>query len=170
MFTTEQLGEAPKPVDEKWMANLVFKTRSLKPRVIRQREPAYKPALNADSIARLQAARPKGAKRYERSGRLKVKFTLKVAERANAIRRMDLDADVPDLSVATRAPAKLSLEKAWFYKDDPVVRDAVELGQIMRRAFPFKTPAQFRALAKGESADAFRKFIGGVTLKEVPRR
>lgn len=166
----KELGAPAKPTDPKWMAGLVFATRRLTPRSIGRREPAYKPPLNAESIARLQAARPKGGRRYATDRRIGVKFTLRVDEAKNAIRRLDLDAELPVLKNATKAPASLTLEKAWFYKDDPVVRDSVELGQIMRRGFPFRTPVEFRDIAEGKKVDGFRRFIGRVRVREVPRK
>ena len=166
----EALGEPARPTEPKWMAGLVLKTQKIAPRTIGRREPAYKPPLNAEAIARLQAARPKGGKRYATERRIGVKFTLQVALPKSALRRMDLDAELPKLKRAAKAPARLTLEQAWFYKDDPLVRDAVELGQIMRRGFPFRTPAEFRDIAEGKKVDAFRRFVGGVRLKEVPRK
>lgn len=165
----EKLDGPVKPTDPEWMAELVFTVRKIKPRTIGNRTPAYKPPLNADAIKRLQAARPEGTKRYPGKRRLPVRFSLKVAPPKDTIRRMDLDAELPELKPAARPTKTLTLEKAWFYKDDPVVRDAVELGQIMRRGFPFATPAQFREIAAGKKVDAFRNFVRGVTLKEVKR-
>lgn len=163
----EQLGELAKPLDAAWMAGLVFQRREIAPRTIGKRVPSYKPALNAAAIERLQAARPAGRQRYAGERLSKVRFSLKVAPERRAVRRMDLDADLPPLKPAAKAPARLTLEQAWFYKDDPVVRDAVELGQIMRRGFPFRTPAEFRDIAGAKRVDAFRRFVRGVHLKEA---
>lgn len=163
----EALGEKAKPTDEAWMADLVFRKRKIEPRDIGSGEPAYKPALNAASVERLQKARPKATKRYSGQRRSKVQFSLTVAPPSNTLRRMDLDADVPDMKPAAKAPKSLTLEEAWFYKDDAIVKEAVELGQIMRRGFPFRTPAEFRAIAKGEKVDAFRRFVRAVRIREV---
>ncbi len=161
------LGEVPKPTDPKWLANLVFSIRELEPRQVGKREPAYKEPLNEAAIKRLQAARPKGGQRYAGERQLPVRFSLQLEKPKSAIRRMDLDADLPDLKKASRKPASLSVEQAWFYKDDPVVRDAVELGQIMHRGFPFRTPAEFRKIEAGETVDGFRKFVRSVRVKQV---
>lgn len=165
----KELGEPARPTDAAWMANLVFRTRQLAPRQIGKQEPAYRAPLNAKTIERLQKARPKGGARYATERRLPVRFSLKIEKPRSAIRRMDLDAELPELKPAARAPKSLSLEQAWFYKDDPIVRDAVELGQIMRRGFPFRTPAEFRKIEAGEMVDGFRKFVRGVTVKQFPR-
>ncbi|WP_299964311.1 hypothetical protein [uncultured Roseobacter sp.] len=166
----EELGETAQPTTPEWMANLVFEIRKMEPRQIGKREPAYRAPLNAASIERLQKARPKGASRYGSDKRLPVRFTLQLEKPRSAIRRMDLDADVPALKKATRKPARLSVEEAWFYKDDPIVRDAVELGQIMQRGFPFRTPAEFRKLEAAETVDGFRRFIRNVRVKQVKAR
>lgn len=163
----ESLGEPAKPTDPKWMANLVFEVRAIAPRQIGKREPAYKEPINADSIKRLQGKRPKGGPRYSADRRLPVRFSLKLARPKSAIRRMDLDAELPTLKPRARPPARLTLEEAWFYKDDPVVRDAVELGQIMRRGFPFRTPAEFRKIEAGELVDGFRRFVRSVEVEGV---
>lgn len=160
-----ELGAPAKPTDAAWMAALVFKTRKMAPRDIENREPVYKPPLNAEAIARLQSARPKGGKRYPAERRLPMTMTLAVAPPKQTIRRMDLDAPLPGLEPAEAEQETLSLEQAWFYKDDQIVRDAVELGQIMRRGFPFRTPAEFREIAAGDRVDAFRMFIRSVELK-----
>ncbi|EEW25933.1 hypothetical protein [Rhodobacter ferrooxidans] len=161
----ESLGDSVKPTDPAWMAGLVFKLRKMKPRAIEGLQPAYKPALNATAIARLQAARPKAVPRYPEQRHFTTGFSLTVAPENPALRRMDLDAPLPDLAPAAKPQATLTLEQAWFYKDDPVVHDAVELGQIMRRGFPFRTPAEFREIAKGARVDAFRSFVRAVRLK-----
>ena len=160
----EELGEPPRPTAPPWMASLVFEVRRIAPRAIGDRAPAYRPALNAASLERLQAARPLGGTRYPGERRLRVRFSLGVAPESPSLRRLDLDTELPELGPG-KAPRALSLEQAWFYKDDPVVRDAVELGQIMRRGFPFRTPAEFRAIVAGKKVDAFRSFIRNVRLR-----
>lgn len=166
----ESLGAKPRPADPEWMAALVFEMREIAPRQVGERKPAYRPALNADAVARLKASRPSGGEKYAQPRRLPVRFTLRVAEGNETIRRLDLDAPLPELARAAKAPKALTVEAAWFYKDDPIVRNAVELGQIMRRGFPFRTPAEFRKIAAGETVDAFRKFVTGIRLREIERR
>lgn len=163
----QALGETPKPTDPAWMARLVFETQKRTPLNTGKLEPAYVAPLNEKSIKRLQARRPKSTKRYSNETRLPVRFSLGVATPKNAIRRLDLDAELPALKPAANMPDELELEQAWFYKDDPIVRDAVELGYIMRRGFPFKTPAEFRQIEAGTTVDAFRRFVQSIRLKEV---
>lgn len=163
----KELGEPARPTDAAWMANLVFEVRKIEPRQIGKREPAYRAPLNAAAIKRLQAARPKGGTRYAVERRLPVRFSLQLEKPRSAIRRMDLDAEVPSLKMAKQKPAGLSVKQAWFYKNDPIVRDAVELGQIMQRGFPFRTPAEFRKIEAGETVDGFRRYVRGVRVKRV---
>lgn len=162
---TAELGMIPKPTNEAWMADLVFNVRKQKPKLLKGLTPVYLQQLRAESIKRLQDKRPSGRRRYPNRSKLDTKFTLRVADPKPAIRRLDLTAEVPQTKARKTKPAKLSLEAAWFYKEDPVVRDAVELGQIMRRGFPFRTPAQFRALADAKTADGFRTFVRKVGVK-----
>lgn len=165
---TEALGEPPQPNDPAWMAQLVFDRQGLAAKQIGKREPIYRPPLNADMIAQAQARRPQGRSRYPQERRIRVTQRMGVARPEPTLRRMDLEAPVPSLKPAARAPAKLSLEQAWFYKDDdPLVRDAVELGQIRRRGFPFRTPDEFRKIMAGEKVDGFRKFVTRISLESV---
>lgn len=161
------LGTVARPTDPEWLAGLVFKTRAITPREIAGLEPVYRPPLNADALARLRAQRPAATTRYPGPRRIKVVFGMGVAPGRPALRRLDLDAALPELGAAPTAPATLTLEQAWFYKDDPIVHDAVELGTIVRRGFPFKTPAEYRALAEGRRADAFRTFVRAVGVRSA---
>ncbi len=160
-----ELGVKPHPENPKWLAEMVFVKREIAPRDTTGLDPVYSAALNADTLARLQATRPKGVVRYPGVKRLPIQFRLGVAPSDPALRRLDLEAELPDMRPAKETPYELSLEQAWFYKDDPLVHDAVELGQIMRRGFPFRTPAEFRAIQAGTRVDAFRKFVRNVRVK-----
>lgn len=162
---TEQLGEKPKPNDSKWLANLVFETRGLKPLDLAEQAPIYRTTAIDAAIARAQKGRPEATRRYSGARRIQVTARLGVAPPDPAIRRLDLDAPVPKLEPARTVPTGLTIEEAWFYKDDPVVHDAVELGQIERRGFPFRTPAQFRKIQKGEIVDGFRAFVTRISLE-----
>lgn len=161
-----KLGEPPKPNDGKWLAKLVFATRGLKPREIGDAAPAYKPPFNARMIERQQRLRRPATNRYKGVRRSKVQASVGVAAPGPSIRSMDLNAAVPKLPAASREPKTLTLEQAWFYKDDPVVHNAVELGQIERRAFPFQSPAAFRDLVAGKKVDAFRAFVTSVRVAD----
>lgn len=161
---TKQLGEKPKPNDPKWLAKLVFGTRGLAPRDLSGRAPVYRTTKIDAAIARAQKGRPEAIRRYPGTRRIQVTARLGVAPPDPAVHRLDLDAPVPKLEAARRAPTVLTIEEAWFYKDDPVVRDAVELGQIERRGFAFRTPAQFRKIQKGEIVDGFRAFVTRISV------
>jgi hypothetical protein len=161
-----ELGEAAKPNDSKWLAKLVFVTRDLSPRKIGSAVPTYKPAFNAQMIERQQRLRRPATNRYKGVRRSNVQASVAVSTATSSIRSMDLNAAVPKLPAASRTPKTLSLEEAWFYKDDPIVHNALELGQIERRAFPFKTPAEFRDLVAGKKVDAFRAFVTSVRVAD----
>jgi hypothetical protein len=165
----EELGEQARPNDEQWMAKLVFERRQLTPLATDGATPAYRSALDPRTIERLQRLRPKAAKRYQGVRRGKVQASVGVAPWQPGVRLLDLAAEPPELPAANAPPQRLTLEQAWFYKRDPVIRDAVELGQIERRAFPFRTPAQFRDLVAGKQLDAFGKYVRSVRiLREQP--
>lgn len=163
------LGEVPKPTDPAWLARLVFEKREIEPREISGQEPVYKPALNAGTIANIRGRLPAATSRYPGIRRIKVVHRMGVAPSRPTLRRIDLDAPLPDLRPAKKPPSELTIEQGWFYKDDAIVRDAVELGIIIRRGFPFKTPAEFRELAEGKKADAFRTFVRAVGIRTADR-
>jgi hypothetical protein len=117
-------------------------------------------------IERQQRLRRPATNRYKGVRRSNVQASVAVSTATSSIRSMDLNAAVPKLPAASRTPKTLSLEEAWFYKDDPIVHNALELGQIERRAFPFKTPAEFRDLVAGKKVDAFRAFVTSVRVAD----
>lgn len=158
------LGERARPNDQAWMARLVFEVRELAPLDTSGAAPAYRSALAAATVERLQRLRPRAAKRYQGlKRRSRVQAKVAVADWQPSVRLLDLEAEPPELP-AGKAPKRLTLEEAWFYKRDPIVRDAVELGQIERRAFPFRTPAEFRDLAAGKRLDAFGAYVHSVRI------
>lgn len=163
----KKLGSPPNPTNPKWLAELVHVQRKLKPCAVEVLKPAYKPHLSAGRVAAIRARHPAATNRYPEARRIKVRHRMGVAPAKDTIRRLDLDAELSELPSASAKAKSLTLEEAWFYKDDPVVRDAVELGIIIKRGFPFATPAEFRKIAKGESVDGFRAFIDTVGVKNA---
>lgn len=166
----EKLGKPPRPNDPGWMADVVFKVRKLPPKDLEGLSPAYSAGPFDKAIAALKEQRPERTSRYGGDRVLSGAMTLKVAEARPMSRRLDLTAPVPPVPSGSKAPDALSLEEAWFYKDDPVVAQAVELGQIERRALPFRTPAEFRRIAEGKQVDVFRAFVREVRVKDKKTR
>ncbi|MEG3158889.1 hypothetical protein U1763_00070 [Sphingomonas sp. LB2R24] len=162
----KNLGEAPCPDDPVWFARLVFETCRLKPKDLRGLEPAYEAQPFDKAIKALQDARPAPTSRYPGVRRLGGSQMLSVGPPRPATRRLDIAASVPDAPILKTAPKTLTLEEAWFYKDDPAVADVVELGIIMRRALPLRTAEQFRKLQSGEATDVFRAFVRMVHVKD----
>lgn len=161
----ERLGERPRPLDREWLAETLFTKLSITPLKTRGHRPAYRPPFNAESIARMQKLRPdlRKATHVPRSGRGNM---IRVKKWRPAFRRMDLDATVPELSPASSAPKTVSLETLFFYKDaHPVARDLLELGTLMRRAFPIQSPESYRRIRSGEKANAFRAWITSVRFE-----
>ena len=158
------LGEDPRPCDPKRLAHYLFGLRKLAPRQTEGLSPAYREEDPGGIVASLRQSRRAATHRYPGVRRIPVQTRLGVAPSPPAIRRLELAAKRPEQKPAERAPAELSLEQAWFYKDDPVARDIVELGTIERRAFRFRTPGDFRAIAKGDKVDGFRAFVTAVRV------
>lgn len=156
------LGEAPKPLDRQWLAGTLFDTLALTPLKTGGRKPVYRPPLNEESVKRMKALRPK-MRRARHVPRSKRGNVIRVKPWRSSFRRMDLEAPVPELSPAKKAPGTVSLETLFFYKDaSPVARDLLELGVLQKRAFPIQSPASFRKIRSGEKANAFRSWIKSV--------
>lgn len=166
----EKLGKPPRPNDPVWMAELVFRHRELPPKETDGLSPAYSAGPFDKAIAALKDRRPGRTSRYSVERRLPGAMTLGVADVRPMSRRLDLTAPVPSVPTVKTPPQSLSLEQAWFYKDDPVVAEAVELGQIERRALPFRTPDEFRRIAEGKQVDVFRAFVREVRVKDRKTR
>jgi hypothetical protein len=166
----ERIGKPARPNDPEWLAHQLFEVMRLAPKCTDGAAPAYRIEDPGGLIARLRADRRPATHRYPEARRIAVTARLGVAPPSPAVRRLDLDAPLPELAPAECAPSELPLEEAWFYKDDPVVRDLVELGQIERRAFPFRTPGEFRAIEKGRKVDGFRAFIRAVRVDPRKRK
>jgi hypothetical protein len=158
------LGERAKPNDAQWLARLVFEVRQLPPSDTREASPSYRSALDPRIVERLQRLRPRASKRYQGARGHRMQAAVGLAAWRPSVRLLDLDAEPPELPPARQVPKRLTLEEGWFYKRDPIVRDAIELGQIERRAFPFRTPAQFRDLASGKKLDAFGAYVRTVRI------
>jgi hypothetical protein len=165
----ERLSEAPKANDGTWLATLVFGRLKLSPLDIGDAKPAYVPSWGADRLKTLSLQRPKGGVRYPGKRRIGVAASVGVKPPRQAVRRLDLDAPTPKLPHAGAAPAELSLEQLWFYKDqDPLVRDVLEYGILQARSLVFHTPDSFRKIADGTKSNPFRRWIGAVAFRKPP--
>jgi len=154
------LGEAARPVDAVWNARLLFTLRKLKPLDIGDAKPAYTLPLGQQEAQNLHDLRPRAVLRYPQPRLLPPRTRLNAVSWKESLRRMDLAAPAPQLPNAAKAPAEVVLEDLWFYKDqDEIVHDALELGLIMRSAFPIHSPDSFRKVLSGEQRNAFRSWI-----------
>ena len=154
------LGEPPKPEDPAWMAHALFDLLKLRRSTSATASRPTRPPLNADILARLAPLRPKPRVKYPPTRFKTIASSLGVVPWQEKARFLDLTAKVPDLPPAKTAPAQVSLEDAWFYKDkDPTAHDLVELGQIRRTGLAFHTPDRFRKIAAGETPNVFRSWF-----------
>jgi hypothetical protein len=140
--------------------------RKLAPLAIGDRVPAYLPPLGQQESAKLHSLRPPGTKRYPQPRLLPPRNRVSSVPWKESLRRIDLNAPAPKLPQADRTPDSVPLEDLWFYKDlDPIVRDALELGVIQRRAFPVHSPDSFRKILEGKKKNAFRLWITSVRFR-----
>jgi hypothetical protein len=166
---TEALGEPAQPTDAAWNRHLLFDLRKLAPLVIGANVPTYLAPLGQDESKKLHALRPPASQRYPQPRLLPPRNRVGSVPWKESLRRIDLDAPAPKLPVARQAPELVPLEDLWFYKDvDSVVRDALELGVIQRRAFPVHSPDSFRKILEGQKTNPFRSWITSLRFKGGP--
>ncbi len=167
----EALGEPARPTDAAWNRNLLFRLRKLEPLEIGCRVPEYKPPLGEAESAKLHALRPAATERYPQPRLLSPRNRVGSLPWKESLRRIDLDAPAARLPRAHDLPEQVPLEDLWFYKDlDPLVRDALELGVIQRRAFPVHSPDSFRKILEGKKSNAFRTWITSVRFNPPARK
>jgi hypothetical protein len=162
----DRLGEPPEPLDSAWLARVVFEKLALKPKRTRGREPVFAPPVNQADLERLQRRRPTIRPAPELP-RPPGGTTISVAPWRPAFRRLDLDAPVPEVPAARTAPKRLPLVDLWFYKDDsPVAHDLLELGVILRGAFPIHSTHGYREIKAGRRKSAFLAWITDVRFPQ----
>ena len=160
-------GEEPRPADPRWAAHLLFDVLQLTPRDTGGATPVYRSATDADTTARLAALLPHlpGSARVGPDGRLR---TAVIVDDPVSSNRLDLDAPVPELPPAAAAPATLTPDEMWFYKDESaLVRNAIIVALIDRAAIPMATPATFRAVRDGQATHPLAAWITGVRFPSV---
>ncbi len=162
----EGLGEAPRPTDPAWLATALFDRLGLEPLDTADHTPAYRSAIAPEAMERLQQLRPTLVKRARMLPRPLKGTRLTVAPERHARRRLDLDAATPALAPVSKAPAGVSLEELWFYKDrHPLARKLLELGLIHAGGVRIHTPDGFRKIRDGQRVSPFRALVTGVRLK-----
>lgn len=162
---TDALGEAPKPLDPAWMARLVFEKLRLTPRDTQGQTPAYASALDAAATSRLARLLPAGGGGTDGTSEPRTAVRLVLPVTAN---RLDLSAPAPALPPLAETKTALTLEEAWFYKDEsPLVLDALRLALIERTAVPVASAARFRQLREGQISHPFTTWITGAGFPTV---
>jgi hypothetical protein len=165
---TEAIGERPRPTDETWLAETVFKKLGVAALDTAGVEPTYKPPLNVEILKRIAPVRPPGTRRYPNARRSKVKSHLAMRPWREAVRRLDLDARPPKRPQAKSPPETFTLEQLWFYKDqNSTLHDLLELGVIQMSGMRVQSPDSFRRIAEGERRDAFRVWVRSIRFKDL---
>ncbi len=179
-----QIGRKPRPNDPEWVAEFLFGELGLKPLDTRNHTPTYKTPLDADMMRVYEKLRPKRRTDAARKADMAQQtapqpprspddttegtslLTLKMPR--TAITRLDLDAPLPELGHARKAPKAVDLETLYFYKDShPLVRDLLQLGIIQRRQFPIQSADAFRKIQRGERPNPFTRWISDVRFPIV---
>ncbi len=164
----EILCELPWPNNSAWLSRTLFEKLQLQALDIGDLTPGYTSPQDSAVEKRLQALRPKRTHRYShlpprprRTGRVRLQAL------PPSVRRLDLDANLPELKPAKRTPKRLSLEDLYFYKDSsPVARDLLELAIIQRRGLRLHSRYSYRLIKEGKRSNVFRRWFRKVTLPE----
>lgn len=163
----EALGVALQPNNTAWLSRILFETLKLQPLETHGLSPAYTPLRDAQTEKRLQALRPQRTHRYTKLTRHHAPGRLKLQELPPSVRRMDLDATLPELEPAKHTPKRVTLEMLYFYKDvNPVARDLLELAIIQRRGLRLNSRYRYRQIKEGKVANVFHRWFREVRFPE----
>ena len=153
------LGVVPHPSDPAWLASTLFDRLELTPLATTGHDAAYQPAIPPEVEDRLRthlppASRPRLPARGSTTPR-KIPW------------RLDLDADVPALPSARKAPSTVALDELWFYLDaHELVRPLLELGILEVSVLPTLTRTQYEAVKAGKPTGGFLDWVDSVTFPE----
>jgi hypothetical protein len=156
----ESLGEKPHPSDPAWLARTLFAKLGVTALDTSGRDPAYEPAIPEAAQERLRQhlappSRP----------RLPARRSTVVSK--PALFRLDLDAQVPDLEPAAKAPKAVSLPELWFYLDaHDLVRPLLELGILEVSVLPTLTREQYAAVRAGRPTGGFLDWVSAVSFPD----
>lgn len=166
----KELDQTPQPNNPAWVSEVLFQRLNVQPLDTRGANPIYKPALNAAAIERLQKRRPRAKPKYDLRLKARGTASVRLKEWSAAVRRLDLDAQLPQLPQAPEPPQEVTLEELYFYRDShPLIRDLLELGVLQRLSFPIHTGDAYRKIKAGERPNAFRAWFRNVRFKEPER-
>jgi hypothetical protein len=158
----QEIQEKPRPYDPEWVSSFLFVKLNLHPLNTHGLTPKYVEPIDSYLMEQLQELRPEPrGQRYEKASVGGTVITFIPAQ--SRIRRLDLDATLPELKTVCIAPDSIELETLYFYKNHhPLVRDVLELGIIQKQAFPIQTADSYRQIKRGEKNNAFHAWINGV--------
>ncbi len=165
---TEALCEVPRPDNPAWLSRTLFEKLHLPPLDTGDLTPNYKSVHDPATEKRLQALRPRRTHRYSHlPSRPRHTGRVRMQEMPPSVRRMDLNASLPEFKPAKCTPKRLSLEDLYFYKDSsPVARDLLELAIIQRRGLRLHSRYSYRLIKEGKRRNVFQRWFRKVTLPE----
>jgi hypothetical protein len=156
----EALGVVPHPSDPSWLATTLFERLGLSPLATKGHDAVYQPAIPAEVEERLRAHLPPASRpRLPARGTTTAPHTIPW--------RLDLDAPVPVLPKARRAPKAVTLDDLWFYLDvHELVRPLLELGILEVSVLPTLTRSQYEAVKAGRPTGGFLDWVDAVSFPE----
>jgi len=160
----QALQEKPRPNDAKWVKKILFVKLQIQPLNTQGLTPQYIEPIDSQAIERLQALRPKPrGQRYQEASASAGGTAITLMPVPARVRRLDLDAVLPELQPTNEILDSIGLETLYFYKDShPLVRDVLELGIIQQQSFPIQTADSYRQIKKGKKNNAFYAWIDEV--------
>lgn len=161
---TEQLraalGSVPKPSDPEWLAKTLFTKLQVTPLATKGHEPTYRPAIPVEVQQRLR-------RHLAPSSRPRVPVTSTATQPTPPPWRLDLDAEVPSLKPASKAPKTVTVETLWFYLGaHELVRPLLELAIIERSVLPTLTREQYEKVKSGKPTGGFIDWVDTVSFPD----
>jgi len=164
------LGRAPRPTHPHWLAETVFDQLGVAPVVIGQATPVYRPAFDAATIARLESLLPTRGVVTVPGPAPTTAGPSPLSFDPRSLGLLDLDAPVPELPPAERAPEELALLDLWFYKDrGPALRPLLELGIVINSGVAIYTSSQYRKIRDGQTQGELASWIRVVNVPSRPK-
>jgi hypothetical protein len=170
----KELGVVPHPSNKEWLARTVFDRLQATPLEIGERTPVYKSSVDTSAVRAIQALLPTrgvtvDGKPQDPQHPIYAAPDVPLACQPQTLNQLDLDATVPDLPVAKKAPAELTLPQLWFYKDSvPLAKPLLQLGIVENSGVYIHGPDNFRLIRDGDLPNDLVSWISGVRIPGTP--
>jgi hypothetical protein len=165
-----ELGSVPHPNNKEWLARTVFGQLGATPLKLGTHAPVYKSSVDPEAVVAIQALLPTrgvtvDGKPQDPEHPIYAPPDVPLACQPQTLGQLDMDAAVPDLPVAAKAPKELTLPQLWFYKDTvPLARPLLQLGIVENSGVYIHGPDNFRKIRDGKLPNDLVSWIAAVRV------